>query len=219
MISAAWKAYNAEDSLLPFFLPLTIWIGCFVYCYLPSEKERPTFVKWTAMLNLHNNTAITLALLSIFINDDAIFNERIPILWSLGYFGVDLIDCLVRLDWEYSLHAIFCVVLGVSNYISPVCRVLRMNSKAQLCELSSPFLYLAKSTRKPLHFAIFALVFTLCRILWVPLMLYQVKRYGLEWTDYRVIFLALFYCLNVFWWFKIIRILVAGIQGKEVKEE
>jgi len=219
MVTAAWQAYNAKDSWLPFTLPLIIWIGCFLYCYLPSEKERPTFAKWTAMLNFHNYVAISLALLSIFINDDALFNERIPILWSLGYFGVDLVDCLIRLDWEYSLHAIFCVVLGVSNYISPVCRVLRMNSKAQLCEVSSPFLYLSKSTRKPLHFALFALVFTLCRVVWVPFLLYQVKQYGLEWTDYRVVFLILFYCLNVFWWFKIIRILVNGVRGKEVKEE
>lgn len=218
-LAAAWEAYNAEDSWLPFTLPLCIWIGCFLYCYIPSEKERPTFVTWTAMLHFHNEIAITLALLSIFINDDSKFNERIPILWSLGYFGVDLVDCLIRLDWEFSLHAIFCVVLGISNYISPVCRVLRMNSKAQLCELSSPFLYWSKSTRKPLHFALFALVFTFCRILWVPVMLYQVKQYGLEWTDYRVVFLILFYGLNVFWWLKILRILVNGLRGKQPKEE
>lgn len=219
MLSTAWEAYNAEHSWLPFTLPLLIWVGCFLYCYLPSDKERPVFVKWTAMLNFHNTIAIIMALLSIYINNDDIFNERIPILWSLGYFGVDLVDCLIRLDWEYSLHAIFCVVLGVSNYFSPVCRILRMNSKAQLCESSSPFLYLAKATRNPLHFALFALVFTICRILWIPYLLYQVRTYGLEWTDYRILFLIGFFCLNFFWWIKIIRILVAGIRGKEVKEE
>jgi hypothetical protein len=218
MLSTAWKAYNSNDSWLPFFLPLTIWIGCFLYCYLPSDKPRPTFVKWTAMLNFHNYFAMSLALLSIVINDDAIFNERIPILWSLGYFGVDLVDCLIRLDVEYSLHAIFCVVLGVSNYVSPVCRLLRMNSKAQLCELSSPFLYLSKSTRNPLHFALFALVFTLCRVVWVPIILYQAKIH-MPWSDYRILAVVLFYCLNVFWWFKIIRILINGLRGKEVKED
>ncbi len=170
------------------------------------------------MLNFHNYFAMSLALLSIVINDDAIFNERIPILWSLGYFGVDLVDCLIRLDVEYSLHAIFCVVLGVSNYVSPVCRLLRMNSKAQLCELSSPFLYLSKSTRNPLHFAFFALVFTLCRVVWVPIILYQAKIH-MPWSDYRILAVVLFYCLNVFWWFKIIRILINGLRGKEVKED
>lgn len=171
------------------------------------------------MLNFHNYIAITLALLSIFINNDAIFNERISILWSLGYFGVDLVDCLIRRDVEFFVHAIFCVVLGFSNYISPACRVLRMNSKAQLCELSSPFLYLSKKTRKPLHFALFALVFTLVRIVWVPIMLKQVLEYGLEWTDYKVVMLILFFGLNFFWWLKIVRILIRGLKGKEVKEE
>jgi hypothetical protein len=62
----------------------------------------------------------------MYYNDDSVFNERIPILWSIGYFIVDLVDCGLRGDATYSLHALFCLVLGVSNYTTPVCRELRM---------------------------------------------------------------------------------------------
>jgi TLC domain len=216
MWSVAWEAFNAQDSWLPLNIPLIIWVGCFLYCYLPStSKQRPIFDKWQALHNFHNCGGMLLALLSICFGNDAVFNERISILWSLGYFGVDLMDCIYRQDVEYTLHALFCVVLGMANYVSPVCRELRMNSKALMCELSSPFLHLSKRTRNPLHFAIFAFVFTLCRILWVPYMTYQVIDYGLAWYDYRVVFLVGFYSLNVFWYFKILRIIVNGARGQE----
>jgi hypothetical protein len=67
-----------------------------------------------------------LGLMSMYYNDDSVFNERIPILWSIGYFVVDLVDCGLRGDVTYSLHALFCLVLGLSNYTTPVCRELRM---------------------------------------------------------------------------------------------
>jgi hypothetical protein len=220
MWSVAWEAFNAPDSWLPLTLPLLIWGRCFLYCYLPSSSsKRPIFDKWQSLHNFHNCGGMLLAFMSIYFDSDSIFNERISILWSLGYFGVDLIDCIFRKDVEYTLHALFCVVLGVSNYVSPAQRELRMNSKALLCELSSPFLQLSKRTRNPLHFAVFALVFTLCRILWIPCMMYQVINYGLFWYDYRVVFLVGFYGLNVFWYFKILRIIVNGVRGKEEEKE
>lgn len=214
-----WKTFNDDDSVLPFTIPLLIWGSAFLYCYLPSKSERPVFHKWDSLHNFHNMGGILIGATSIYHDDDTIFNERITILWSLSYFLVDLIDCLYRRDVEYTSHAVFCVILGISNYVSPVQRELRMNSKAVMCELSSPFLHVSKRTRKPLHFALFALVFTLCRMMWVPFMLYQVLQYGLEWYDYRVIALVGFYVLNSFWYFKILRIIVNGARGNEVKEE
>jgi hypothetical protein len=62
----------------------------------------------------------------MYYNDDSVFNERIPILWSIGYFVVDLVDCGLRGDVTYSLHALFCLVLGVANYTTPVLRELRL---------------------------------------------------------------------------------------------
>ena len=50
---------------------------------------------------------------------------------------------------------------GVANYVTPVCQELRMTSKAALLEASNPFMHLAKKTRQPGHFALFAAVYTL----------------------------------------------------------
>ena len=218
-MTAAWEAYNSEDSWLPLILPLTIWIGCCVYCYMPSSSERPTFYKWTALHTVHNVGAIILGAISIYFNDDAIFNERNAILWSMGYFGIDLFECIYRRDVEYTLHAVFCLILGASNYLSPVCRILRMNSKAAFCEISSSFLHLSKQTRKPIHFALFALVYTFCRILWIPYLIYELRLYGLEWWDFRVVCVLGFYALNVHWYRKIWRILLEGMRGKTAKKD
>jgi hypothetical protein len=91
---------------------------CLPFCLL--------LIRWYTIHNLHNGGAIALGLMSMYYNDDSVFNERIPILWSIGYFVVDLVDCGLRGDVTYSLHALFCLVLGLSNYTTPVCRELRM---------------------------------------------------------------------------------------------
>lgn len=158
--------------------------------------------------------------ISLYFNDNAIFNERIGILWSLGYFLVDFIDAASRLDAAYTLHGIICIILGLANYTNPLCRQFRMNSRAAQCELSTPILNLSRKTRKPLHFALFALAFTLCRIVHIPVYLIMpLRRNGLEWTDWIMMGLVVFYILNCFWYFKIVRMLVRGKPDKEKKEK
>ena len=185
MIMALWESFNSHDSWLPLILPLIIWVGCFIYCYQPGSSGRPTFHKWEAFHNFHNFGGIALGLLSMYFNDDAIFNERISILWTFGYFCVDLLDCLYRMDVAFILHALFCIVLGMGCYTSPVFRALRINSKALLCEISSPFLHLAKQTRVPHHFLLFAIVFGLCRIVWLPLFLSELRHFDWNGTTFE----------------------------------
>ena len=214
MLRDLWTAYNAEDSFLPFYCPLCIWISTFLYCYVPlhnTKNKRPTFHRWYSLHNFHNFGAIFLGLTSMYLNNDQIFSERIPILWSIGYFCIDLLDCAYRWDGVYLAHAIFCLVLGISNYTTPLSRQLRMNSKAALCELSNPFMHLAKRTRTPWHFAIFALVFTACRIVWIPFLMMQLIHHGMERTDPRLACLGAFYMLNVFWWYKIVKIILVSV--------
>lgn len=62
--------------------------ACPLCCRLLSKKERPALAKRAATLSFHNAIAISFALLSMFINDDTIFNKHMPTLWSLGRFGV-----------------------------------------------------------------------------------------------------------------------------------
>lgn len=218
MTTTLWETFNSNDSWLPFILPSSIWCGGFIYCYWPSSSKRPEFHNWQAYHNLHNFGGMAIALLSLYFGDDSVFNERISILWTLGYFLVDLLDCLWRRDVAFSLHAIFCIVLGTGCYTSPVFRLLRINSKALLCELSSPFLHIAKRTRTPLHFLMFALVFMLCRVLWLPYFLSELRHHNLSWYDFRVYFLLLFYGLNLYWFYKIVRIIMRNDKGNTKKQ-
>lgn len=242
--------YNTDDSLLPFYLPLALWLAAYGHCVLRAPPQRRDYHRWHALHNLHNGGAIVLASLSLYYasgggvggsgNNAAAgtpattgsttgysttssptgrpsfhFNERIPILWSLGYFAVDCIDCCVRRDATYLLHAVCCAGLGLANYRTPVLRRLRMNSKAAYCELSSPFMHLAKMTRDPLHFALFAVVFTCCRMLWLPVMYRQLLAAGMPWNDGRMLVFAAFYGLNAYWYAKILRILYKGARGNK----
>ena len=228
----SWAAFNSEESWLPFIGPLLFWVWSYLYCQPNNnsnskneshqkEKNKPRLFtelpwhEWHELHNIHNMGAIVLGGMSLYFQDDGVFNERVVILFNLSYFCVDLIDTASRHDIPFVLHALFCLVLGCFNYTTPLSRALRMNSKAAMLELSSPFLHVAKRTRVPWHFVLFALSFTLCRIVWIPIMMKQLvegtpEGDKLEPTDVPVILVGLFYLLNWFWYLKILRILVTG---------
>lgn len=83
-----WKTYNSSDSMLPLFLPLIIWVSTYSYCRVQKQE----FHRWYSLHNFHNFGAIGLGLMSLYFDDDAVFNERIPTLFSIGYFIVDVVD-------------------------------------------------------------------------------------------------------------------------------
>mmetsp|Transcript_23057 Transcript_23057/g.38112 ORF Transcript_23057/g.38112 Transcript_23057/m.38112 type:complete len:227 (+) Transcript_23057:105-785(+) len=214
-MESLWQVYNSEDSWLPFFVPLIYWIGTYAYCGLPSKSPRPEWNKWAIVHEIHNNSAVVMGWISLYFNDDSIFNERVGILWSLSYFLVDGLDAVYRLDAAYTVHATLCLVLGVANYTTPMCRELRMNARAAQCELSTPILYLARKTKEPLHFVLFAIVFTMCRIVFIPAyLILPVRNYGFEWTHWIMMGLFVFYGLNCFWYSKIIRMIIRGKPDK-----
>lgn len=206
----AWSAYNADDTLLPLYLPLAIWVSTFVY----AKWTRREFHKWTTLHNFHNIGVILLGQISMHCANDDVFKERIATLWSTGYFLVDLVDCATRLDAPYSMHAICCLLLCMANYFTPLCQELRMTSKAALLEISNPFMHLAKKTRQPTHFLLFAVVYTVCRVVWLPVMMMQLYSRGMAVSDPIIVILTAFYGLNLFWYYKIVRILLRGIKGE-----
>ena len=213
-MTALWDAYNAEDSFLPFWIPfLGLWLPALAYCW----REKRQFHRFYLLHNIHNIGGILLALVSIYCNDDAIFNERVHILWSASYFSVDLVDCGTRGDWGYSLHAVLSLTLSACNYTIPLGRQLRMNSKGFLTEISTPFMHLCKKTRRTSHFALFALVYTLCRVVWIPYLGWQLHQHGLAWTVMAVI--GAFYVLNLYWYVKIWKIVMEGVKGQTAKKE
>jgi len=210
-VSSFWHdVYNTDDSYWPFFLPLfTLWISSYVY----SQYRGFDYSQWFLIHNIHNGGAMLLGSISIYYNNDAIFNERVGIWFSIGYFLIDLLDCVVRRDGIYGLHAFLCLSLGFSNATSPLCRMMRSNSKSTFLELSNPFMHLAKTTRQPLHFAMFAAVFTAVRMVWLPILLYQLRVAGMDWTDVRWAAVFVFYILNLYWYIKILGILYQGLFG------
>jgi hypothetical protein len=50
------------------------------------------FHRWYSVHNFHNFGAMGLGFMSLYFGDDAVFNERIPTLFSIGYFIVDVLD-------------------------------------------------------------------------------------------------------------------------------
>ena len=94
-----------------------------------------------------------------------------------------------------------------------------MTSKAALLEISNPFMHLAKKTRKPWHFALFALIYTLCRVLWLPVMMKQLYDRGMDVWDPIFVILTAFYGLNLFWYYKIVRILIKGSDSTATSEQ
>lgn len=215
-LSVVWSYYNAPDALAPFVLPFLVWTLAYGY----TQYRKQPFHQWHTLHNIHNFGAIALGLLSLHYKDDSILNERIGILWSLGYFMTDIIDCGVRRDGPYFVHAVLCLGLGASNYWHPVCRHLRTNSQAALCELSNPFMHWAKRTRKPLHFVLFVVVYTVCRIVWIPYMIVQCRNAGMEWTHPVVLAVLGFYALNWYWYIKMGNILLEGLwRGKRVDQK
>ncbi|CAB9507327.1 expressed unknown protein [Seminavis robusta] len=214
-ITEAWEVLNSDDSFLPFYLPLAFWTGAF----LVSKVRKIEFHDWKPLHNAFNMAAIALSAISLYFGNDNIFNERIPILFSLSYFSVDLVDCVWRRDIAFTFHAVFCLILGTFNYATPVLRTIRANSKACMFELSSPFLHRAKRTRQPTDFLLFVVVFTCCRIIWIPLIGKQMHEAGLIFpTDIRQILVVGFYALNLFWYYKMIRIVLDAVtQSKQEK--
>ena len=79
LLDELWIIYNSEDSFLPFYLPLSFWI----VCYFAGKAKGIEFHDWTLLHNAHNLTAIAFGITSLYFYDDQVFNERIPILFSL----------------------------------------------------------------------------------------------------------------------------------------
>ena len=228
--SSMWSAFlkNSVDSTYwPFYLTITIFSATYIYCWIYNNDKKDRWNRWYLVHNIHNGGAILLATLSLLSTtpDESNYyylihvEERIPILWSLGYFVVDIWDALVRRDWPYLFHGVACLVLGVANYHTPILYQLKMNSKATYCELSSPLMHWAKLTRNPVIFFAFAVMFTLCRMLWLPYMYRECLDAGMPWTHPALLVMTAFYGLNCVWYYKILGILIRGLLAGKRREE
>ena len=194
--------YNLETNWYAFWLPLSFWLGCWLY----AKATKKDFGRWAGLHAVHNAGAIIIASISLYFDDDSICNERVGQLWSMAYFTIETTDQLLQGHVLYILHGFIALLLGLANYNIPLLRSLRMNSKASYIELSSLLLPYVKRYRKPWLFFAFAVVYTLCRMIWVPFMIKDLLHHGMELSHPVVIGVSVFYCLNIHWYIKIIKI-------------
>mmetsp|Transcript_8601 Transcript_8601/g.17960 ORF Transcript_8601/g.17960 Transcript_8601/m.17960 type:complete len:236 (+) Transcript_8601:150-857(+) len=199
--------YNADTEWYAFWIPMIFWSSCWIYAKITPGKD---FGRWWEIHTVHHVGAIVLGSVSLYYDDDAIVNERIPILWSISFFIIDIVDVLSIGKVTYIAHGVICLMLGLGNYNLPLLRSLRMNSKASYIESSSIILFHVKRYRKAWLFGIFALVYTACRIIWIPFMIQDLLNNGMETSHPVVIGIGLFYCLNIHWYVKILKIAVHG---------
>ncbi|KAG7362027.1 hypothetical protein IV203_025693 [Nitzschia inconspicua] len=215
--STFWREhYSSDDAILPFLFPFLLWTCCWIYARIFKKKD---FAKWYSLHTLHHAGAIAQASCSLYFHDDAVFHERIPILWSMSYFVIDIVDCLYMGHILYIAHGVVCLALGLANYNIPLLRTLRMNSKATYIETSSILLYQVKQYRQPWLFLLFAITYTCCRILWIPYMMKELLDNGMEYTNIIFLLLVVFYFLQIHWYIKIIKIVITGADNTNNKKE
>ena len=202
--------YNVDTNWYALYIPLCVWAGFWLY----ARIMKIDFFGWTSIHIFHHLGAIVIASLSLYYDDDSIINERVGILWSIGYFIVDTMEAILKRHLTYILHGAIALSLGLGNYNIPLLRSLRMNSKASYIETSSLILPSVKKYRQPWLFGIFALVYTMCRIIWIPRMIKDLLDNGMKPSHPSVIGVSIFYCLNIHWYIKIIKILIYG-PGKK----
>ena len=78
-------------------------------------------------------------------------------------------------------------------------------------------MHLVKKSKKPEHMALFAAVFTIVRIIWLPVLIWQLLQNDVPVADPRLLCVSAFYLLNLFWYFKILNILYQGAMGGSSK--
>ena len=218
VLSTFWNDYyNTDDSYLPIIVPSSMWFTCWVMCGICHIN----YGKFNAIHLFHHIVAMTIGGISLYYHDDTILKERISIFFSLSYFVFDLLDCIIRYDVNYAIHATLCLCLGYYNYTHPILFATRSNSRAAFIELSTPIFQLVQYKRTPILFVLFAITFTCCRIIWVPCIAYHIHQHGVQYNELPMILLGGFYCLNWFWYSKILRILYTGDvdKGKKKKKE
>jgi len=186
-----------------FGLALAGWIATYLFYYNYRGKE--AFAKAFVLHDFHAIGACVLAAMSIGINDEAKFSEFLLLAFTLAYFIVDFVDCILQRHLPYFFHALLSILLVVGCGCSPIHRSYRSGSRGALTELSTYHLHKWQSTKQKSDFITFFVLFAICRILWIPYFVWGVYR--VSGLDYQVVGAICIFLLNLFWFFKMIPIL------------
>jgi len=83
--------------------------------------------------NLHSVPLVLMASLSLL----RVLPEIYPLCWSVAFFIVDLLDCIVRREGMWMVHAVISLILNVLTGWNTQHRILRSVSKGFFAEAST----------------------------------------------------------------------------------
>lgn len=158
-----------------------------------------------AVHDFHAYTLLALSALSLYYDNNAIFSERIPTFFTLSYFAVDLMDCVIRKDGVFVIHALLALGICASCNASSLHHdVLRTVSRGAWVELSTPALHRWYATKKKRDYALYFGLFTACRMIWIPRLLFKIQQ---ACTNRWLWMLgACLYILQIAWYVNMIKI-------------
>lgn len=194
---------------------LALWVSLLGYSWTCREGGFRNFGTWMAIHDFHAYTLLILSGFSLFYGNNAVFSEAIPTCFTMSYFLVDLVDCLVRKDGIFVIHALLALGICGGCYLSPLHHnVLRTVSQGAWVEVSTVALHRWYTTQSKRDYSIYFVLFTICRILWIPRLLYQVYRMTpLQSTANKFLRRALWtagvglYLLQLAWYANMIKVL------------
>jgi hypothetical protein len=181
---------------------VTLWLSIYAISYYKNNHKNPNHFNSKIISNIHALVGITLAVISIYFNDESEFSEMQVLAWCTGYFMADLLDCIVRKDTIFLLHAVVGFSLLGSCSMSPFYEV-RAASRGYFVELSNFFYNHWKTTKTRGDFRNFLLCFFFCRIVYTPIFLKRLNVNGdVLGNKFAVIASIAFYAMNFIWFCK-----------------
>mmetsp|Transcript_15354 Transcript_15354/g.32313 ORF Transcript_15354/g.32313 Transcript_15354/m.32313 type:complete len:249 (+) Transcript_15354:246-992(+) len=212
LVISSWT----DISLL--LLSLALWSAAYYHSNLsphnPASNPRG-FEQSKFISNLHSIPLVLLSIASIL----EFIPEKYPVIYSVGFFVVDLVDCFIRGDTTFFIHAVLTLGMKFGAYSSVDHRQLRSISKVFLAESSTPFLNHWKSTKTKHDFRYFFIAFTVVRVIWVPYFIHEVYTIHIQERD--VIFwpCMAFITLQLTWFVKMCNMLLNYKVPLRVLEE
>jgi len=214
----AGKQPNQTKMESPLFLisSCSFWIVVY-YCSHIVDRRNKDHFNTGYISNLHTLGGSILALASIYFDDEAIFPEHIVLCWTAGFFFADLIDCSVRRDTMFFVHAIVGLALLYSCWNSPF-YAQRAGSRGFFVELSSPFYHAWKTSKTKTKFRLFCFSFFLCRIVYTPIFL---NKMNVTQNSFAILASIAFYLMNLAWFAKGMQMLYNYKEspGRESKDK
>eukprot|EP00581_Thalassiosira_minuscula_P029518 CAMPEP_0183769670 /NCGR_PEP_ID=MMETSP0739-20130205/22817_1 /TAXON_ID=385413 /ORGANISM="Thalassiosira miniscula, Strain CCMP1093" /LENGTH=253 /DNA_ID=CAMNT_0026009347 /DNA_START=7 /DNA_END=768 /DNA_ORIENTATION=+ len=203
-----------DITLLALFL--TLWSYVYYRAVLSPKTGTPHgFDSSTFISNLHSVPLCVLAFLSL----QQSIPETVPLWWSVSFFLIDLLDTIVRKDAMWGFHAVISLVLNLGTGCNARHRMLRTVSKGFFAEASTLFLNHWKKSKSYTSFLIFFLVFTSCRMIWVPTFLYTTYAIHLNGEiDVLIWPSILFYILQLVWYTNMCAMVVSYRIPSNVQE-